>query len=242
MARRRFAQLQKQWNISEESKALGAVLTRHGALDPSAFFRSGVAEVEDVLRTLDELALDWHQWRSVLDFGCGPGRLSQAFAAHFDDVTGVDVAPSMIELARSHAAASGSRCRFVVNARSDLSMFPASEFDLVYSNLVLQHMPPELSRSYVAEFMRVLKRGGVAVFQLPSRPARTPLGIILALAPVRLVRLFRKSDMYAVPVEEVTDIITAAGGEMLEVRDDELAGPNWISHTYFVRRPTSSVV
>jgi hypothetical protein len=48
--------------------------------------------------------------------------------------------------------------------------------------------------------------------------------------------------MYGVSVDEVTHIITAEGGETLEVRDDESAGPNWISHTYFVRRPTSRVV
>jgi SAM-dependent methyltransferase len=65
-----------------------------------------------------------------------------------------------------------------VNAKPDLSMFPGFTFDLVYSNLVLQHMPPELSRSYMTDFIRVLKPGGVGVFQLPSRPARTPVGII----------------------------------------------------------------
>jgi SAM-dependent methyltransferase len=238
MAEERLEQLQKQWNIGEESKALRAVLTRHGDLNVSAFLRSGVVQVDDLLRSLDEHGLDWHQWRAVLDFGCGPGRLSQAFAAHFVDVTGVDLAPSMVELARSYAAASRSPCRFEVNARPDLSLFPDCKFDLVYSNLVLQHMPPELSRSYMAEFVRVLKPGGVAVFQLPSRPARTPTGIMLTLLPMRLLRLFRKSDMYATSVEEVTAVIRAAGGELLDVREDQSAGPNWISHTYFARRPT----
>jgi SAM-dependent methyltransferase len=238
MAQERLEQLQKQWNIGEESKALRAVLTRRGDLDVGAFLRSGVFEVEDLLRSLDEHGLDRHSWRSVLDFGCGPGRLSQAFAAHFGDVTGVDVAPSMVELARSYATASGSPCRFEVNASPDLWLFPDRRFDLVYTNLVLQHMPPELSRVYLAEFVRVLKPGGVAVFQLPSRPARTPTGILLTLLPMRLLRLFRKSDMYAIPIEEVTAVITAAGGELLDVRDDQSAGPNWISHTYFARRPT----
>lgn len=238
MARGRLEQLQKQWNISQESKALAAVLTRHGDLDVPAFFGSGVAEVEDVLRVLDEHGLDWRSWRSVLDFGCGPGRLSQAFAAHFDEVTGVDVAPSMIELARSYATASGSRCQFAVNAKPDLSMFSGSKFDVVYSSLVLQHMPPDLSRSYMAEFMRVVQPGGVAVFQLPSRPARTPTGLMLTFLPITLIRLFRKSDMYAIPIDKVTAVITAAGGELLDVRDDQSAGPNWLSHTYFARRPT----
>src|SRR5262249_5547329 len=41
-------------------------------------------------------------------------------------------------------------------------------FDLVYSNVVLQHMEPEYSARYIHEFTRILAPGGVAVFQLPS--------------------------------------------------------------------------
>jgi hypothetical protein len=46
MAHERLEQLQKQWNIGEESKALRAVLSRHGDLDISAFLHSGVVEGE----------------------------------------------------------------------------------------------------------------------------------------------------------------------------------------------------
>ncbi len=189
-----------------------------------------------MLRLLDDHGLVWHRWQTVLDFGCGPGRLTQALATRFDEVTGVDVAPAMIERARSYAGASGSRCRFEVNARPDLSMFADRTFDLVYSNLVLQHIPPELSRGYIAEFVRVLKPGGIAVFQVPSGTARTLKGTVLAMAPIPILRCLRKSDMFAIAVSEVTDVVAAAGGQVVGVRDDHNAGPNWISHTYLVRR------
>lgn len=41
--------------------------------------------------------------KHALDFGCGVGRLTQALAAHFDEVTGVDISPSMIKLAKKYS-------------------------------------------------------------------------------------------------------------------------------------------
>ncbi len=49
--------------------------------------------------------------RRALDFGCGVGRLTQALARHFNIVDGVDIAPSMIELANQFNR-SGGRCRY----------------------------------------------------------------------------------------------------------------------------------
>jgi hypothetical protein len=57
-----------------------------------------------------------------------------------------------------------------VNDRDDLALFESGVFDLIYSDIVLQHIAPEFSTRYVQEFTRVLAPGGVAVFQLPSHP------------------------------------------------------------------------
>jgi hypothetical protein len=55
-----------------------------------------------------------------------------------------------------------------VNARPDLAVLPSLSFDFIYSDIALQHIPPDQSRAYIAEFMRVLKPGGLAVFQLTA--------------------------------------------------------------------------
>ena len=61
------------------------------------------------------------------------------------------------------------RRRFVVNAADDLSVFDDASFDFVYSVIVLQHVPDRGAiESYIAEFCRVLRPGGLAIFQLPS--------------------------------------------------------------------------
>jgi SAM-dependent methyltransferase len=49
-----------------------------------------------------------------------------------------------------------------------LRRFPNGTFDLVHSCLVLQHVPPDITPGYIAEFFRVSRRGGLVVFQLPA--------------------------------------------------------------------------
>jgi len=105
---------------------------------------------------------------SALDFGCGVGRLSHALAVHMQEVTGIDVSPTMIEIGR-HLNFSGDRVRFLLNQQDDLEVVGDARFDLINSQITLQHVPPEATRKYLAEFMRILKPGGLLVFQLPSR-------------------------------------------------------------------------
>src|SRR5205085_1717548 len=60
-------------------------------------------------------------------------------------------------------------CKYFVNARCDLQFFQDETFSFIYSNIVLQHIAPALTKQYLAEFSRVLKPEGLLVFHLPSR-------------------------------------------------------------------------
>lgn len=372
--------LRDLWDQHGRADALWAVVSdpsRTGrAWDRAAFFESGRRHADETMRRLERHGLAPASRARCLDFGCGVGRVTQGFAAHFDTVVGVDIAPSMIELARRFS--SDGRLEFVVNDRDDLAVLGDGRFDLVHSTIVLQHIPGEAARRYVAELVRVLAPGGVAVLQVPHAPrpaapavplpaaafsarlelaspapavlrcgeaatvevriantspvawpakvegdgachvrvanhwrlrsgevvapddGRVALGQdigpgaegVLALTvvapgtpgryvleidlvqemvtwfaergspvlevPVEVrrrsiaeraaarVRAWRTRPpgptpapfgMYAVPRHDVEAIITGAGGEVVAVEEDVAAGPDWISYTYFVRRP-----
>lgn len=130
------------------------------------FFATGVAEIGYLMEYLDDLPVKLRRARA-LDFGCGVGRLTQALAGVFERADGVDIATSMIDLARVYNR-HGDRCMYHVNTRSDLALFPDAAFDLIYSVLVLQHMEPRYAEEYIAEFLRVLRPGGLAVFAVPA--------------------------------------------------------------------------
>jgi len=140
--------------------------------DLPEFFETGRREIAVLLYRLAELEIPIAHG-TALDFGCGVGRLTQALAEHFDQAVGVDISPTMIRLAEKLNTHS-NHVRYVSNSRDDLSVFDAGSFDFIYSAIVLQHVEPATTRRYLADFFRVLKKGGVLVFQLPShaRPAR----------------------------------------------------------------------
>jgi SAM-dependent methyltransferase len=158
------------------SDPLWAILStpskRGGRWDLAEFLETGEREVSKVIEVLQSLHLRLN-FDLALDFGCGVGRLSQALARRFSSVYGIDIAPSMIEKARELNRFGG--CQYILNERDDLSVFPSEHFDFIYSNIVLQHMEPRYARKYLAEFLLVLKKTGVLVFQLPDQPPTVAL-------------------------------------------------------------------
>ena len=140
--------LRWHWNKLGYRDPLANILTRPfdeaTGWNVDEFFETGRPEVSKLMKGVERLA-PLLQKRRALDFGCGVGRVTQALADHFDEAIGVDIASSMIEAARTWNRAP-NRCRFEVNQGADLTQFASSGFDLVYSRLVLQHVPPQLVR------------------------------------------------------------------------------------------------
>jgi SAM-dependent methyltransferase len=165
-------ELEKHWDTLGRTDPLWAILTdpskRGEKWDLDEFFLTGQREISDVLNYISSLGLPLRRGKA-LDFGCGVGRVTQALCTHFQECAGVDIAPSMIQLAEKYNR-HGGKCRYYLNSSQNLELFPDGTFDLIYSGLVLQHMEPTYSKGYIKEFLRVLAPGGCAVFQFPSGP------------------------------------------------------------------------
>jgi SAM-dependent methyltransferase len=243
--------LQKNWNEFGRTDPLWAILTapdkRGGKWQVSDFFDTGKTEIDSLLEELNSLGLDIRQERA-LDFGCGVGRLTQALAEHFDHVTGVDIAPSMIEQAKQYNRFD-DRCTYVLNERDDLAYFSDESFDLIYSNYTLQHMQPRYAERYLAEFVRLLTPSGVLVFQLPSRhvPLRTFRQVVKSMIPPLALNLYFKvrrgddgkqpvMETYVIPKDRVIQVLEAQGATVVHVYRDPHHDRRWISLTYYVSK------
>ncbi len=162
--------LQKNWNEFGKTDPLWAILTgsdkKGKKWKTEEFFKTGVREVDSVMKYAESLSISISH-RRALDFGCGVGRLTQALTNYFDEVYGVDIAPSMIKLANKYNKYE-KRCHYFLNEVNDLKLFEDNSFDFIYSNIVLQHMEPEYSKNYIKEFLRILTPEGIAIFQIPS--------------------------------------------------------------------------
>ena len=238
--------LRRHWNEYGKRDPLWAILTAPGkkgnrwSIDE--FLRTGRDEIAQLMAHLDERHITVTRG-SALDFGCGAGRLTHALAAGFDRAIGLDIAPSMIAKARElHAGL--SNVEFRVNASDRLESIASDSIDLVYTRLVLQHMPPRYIRAYLAEFVRVLRPGGVAVFQLPGEDARPvaagdgglkgllPWPVISMIRAVRDLRDFPRMELHGVSRAIVEQLMAGLGAPVVDAVDARAHGADSPGYRY----------
>lgn len=225
----------RTWTKLGRDDPMWAVLTDRGKdrnrWSTEDFLATGVEEIDTVLARLGALGLDVGRERA-LDFGCGAGRLSHGLAAAgFGEVLGCDISPTMLDKAREIVP--DDACRFVQVTGTDLAAVESDSVDLVYSCRVLQHMPPTLAHGYVREFWRVARPGGVVVFQMPTEPAATPAGRVLAALPVPVARMLRRGmEMHGTPESEVRRLMESLGARVVAADPDSSAGTRWDSRLY----------
>jgi SAM-dependent methyltransferase len=240
----RLRSLRRHWDELGRRDPLWAILTspdKQGNRWPiDEFLQTGRDEIAALIAYLDARGLDVRRGRA-LDFGCGAGRLTRALADYFHEVIGIDIAASMIDTARQlHASAPG--VHFIVNTSTSLETVGAGSVDLVYSRLVLQHIHPRYVRRYLAEFVRVLRDGGVLVFQLPSdeippaegRGLKTllPLRVIALIRYLRRMTSFPRMEVRGLSREEVGALLADLGAPVVDVVDDRVHGADTAGFRY----------
>ncbi len=141
---------------------------RRENLDDAArerFFASGETHVDGILASVRTLVAPGFAPRTVLDHGCGVGRLVIPFARRAERVVGVDVSPSMLDEARRNCDALGLTNVELVGADRLGTLAP--EFDLVHSFIVLQHVPTRTGERIFADLASLVAPGGVGVVHVP---------------------------------------------------------------------------
>lgn len=241
-----FEQVRKDWTTLGAEDPLWAVDVaadkRGGRWDAEAFLEVGRQDVESSRDQLRRLGLPT-SWDRVLDFGCGAGRLSQALAQHAQAVVGLDVSPPMLEAARGLDRSEG-RVSFVLNEDPDLRAFEDGSFALVYTMRVMQHLPREVLESYLTEFVRVLRPGGVAVVHCPTRPMWTLRGLVWRVAPTPVIRWAQRRllgypapmRMTGVSEQRVAELVAVHGGEVVEAAPMDEPEAHWQARRYVIRR------
>lgn len=235
--------VQKTYEDAGKSDPLYATLSTEVYKDNKRsldeFFVTGRREIANAMQYLAALGLEIHRDRAM-DFGCSVGRLSQAMCNEFAEVVGVDISSSMIDWANEYNKF-GGQCQYRINTTDDLAQFEDSSFDFVYSNISLQHSPPEASSKYIAEFFRILRPGGAVLFQIPSGPRHEPGSIGAKFYSFRHgpCRRFWKRIRGRLPVEMhyinqslVKDIICNSSGRLIEARQFGSVHKNRISMQY----------
>jgi len=240
--------LEKNWNLLGSEDPMWAILVssdkKGNKWKPDEFFASGRVEINELMDSLTRLGVKLNRSKA-LDFGCGIGRLTQALALHFENTIGVDIARSMIDMANKFNQF-GEKCQYFLNTQDNLALFPNDNFDLIYTNIVLQHMEPVYSKKYIREFIRILKPDGILVFQIPSEQKKAReaglKGIVKSILPAVVVDLLRKvrdmgepkMEMPPISQNEIKVFLKEQNARLIHIEPFESAGASWNSYRYYV--------
>lgn len=125
-----------------------------GQYSIEAFYDNGVIGYDSIVSMLARNKIDQRALATVLDFGCGCGRVMRHWSTC--NVLGCDYNPELV----SWCDESLPFATVSVNGTEPPLQYGDSEFDFTYVISVFTHLKPELQVPWFSELARVLKPGG----------------------------------------------------------------------------------
>jgi len=149
--------------------------------------------------------------KRALDIGAGGGFLAEEFAKLGCDVTGIDPSAPSVAQAQAHAESVGLTITYCV-ASGEAIPFDDATFDIAYCCDVLEHVD-DLDE-VIAETARVLKPGGVYLFDTINRTFLSKLVVIKLFQEWKPTRIVTTNvhdwGMFIKPTE-LTAVLTKHG-------------------------------
>ncbi|WP_354702301.1 tRNA methyltransferase [Paraconexibacter sp. AEG42_29] len=139
---------------------------QYGAGDDGMFWEQGARDLAQMFELLDVAPKPGD---TVLDVGCGVGRLLKALTPQVAQTIGIDVSAEMVDRARANLEG----LPVTLHHGDGLSLKPVADasVDGVISIVVFQHIPdPDVTLGYIRDIGRVLKPGGWAAIHVSNDP------------------------------------------------------------------------
>ncbi len=114
----------------------------------------------------------------VLDIGCGGGLLCEALQQLGAQVTGIDLAPAMLDSARLHAAERGIAIDYRLLPAESLAAAEPGSFDVVTCMEMVEHVPDPAS--IVRSIAALVRPGGAAFLSTLNRTPKSFVQAIIA--------------------------------------------------------------
>ena len=128
-----------------------------GHYDLTTFLKQSEGRGKYIRGFLGRNGVDIANFRSILDFGCGCGRVVRQWATlESTSIHGSDLDPDLIEWCRGHLTFG----EFTTNGLAPPLRYPDRAFDFVYAISVFTHLSADLQQPWMDEMARVIEPGG----------------------------------------------------------------------------------
>lgn len=171
-----LARMRSDWDGRAQENAFHYIASDRDDWDEVAFYESGREAVTNLLLNDAGRVFQGRDPKelTVLEIGCGAGRMTRALAPLVHEIHAVDVSGEMVRRAQEATAAFENA--FVYhNDGAGLAVLPADvELDFAFSFIVFQHIPSvEVIEAYVRDVAEKLRPGGVFKMQAQGNPRAT---------------------------------------------------------------------
>lgn len=160
--------MRSEWNCLSRENAFHYIKSTKDQWVEDEFLESGERDVNELVDPfLAQVGLDPHG-KTLMEVGCGVGRMTVAFSRRFGEVEAVDISSEMVNQAKELQQKLRIRnVRFQVNSGQDLKQYESESVDFCFSYIVFQHIPDiSIILNYIREMVRIMKRGGFLLFQV----------------------------------------------------------------------------
>lgn len=150
------------WDAAARADAAWFVATGHRSAD-RAFFAQGALETD---RLLAFCGVTVRPADTVVEIGCGVGRMTHRLAELAGQVIALDISPEMVHRAARNLVDRPTAHCVIVDGDGTLPLATGS-CDVVFSYITLQHVPSVTAQlRYLREALRVLRAGGAVAIQV----------------------------------------------------------------------------
>jgi SAM-dependent methyltransferase len=157
--------MRRDWDERARKDAFHYIASWRKGWDVESFLCSGEQDYQRLVAPTMERCGIIPGGRSMLELGCGAGRMTGSFARRWERAYAFDISREMLGKARQiHSRA--QNIVWLLSNGTDLNCVATGTIDFIFSYLMLQHLPDEeLVKCYIGEMLRVLQPGGAALFQ-----------------------------------------------------------------------------
>ena len=227
-----FLRLVNQWTSLGDSNPYWSVLSSdeyRGNLSQDSleeFYHSGQEVLVRFHDLLSSFEIDPNPGHTILELGCGVGRITKSLAEKYNHVIALDVSPGNLGIAREKLK-SFSNIQFIqldnIGSINDIQTIS----DHMFSVITLQHNPPEVQNILLSSLLSKTK--GFAFFQTVTHIEKR-----FGSQVTEPDSIF---DTFVMPMREILSCLRASNFELLEIyRDDFQLDPNFHSYSFLAKR------
>jgi SAM-dependent methyltransferase len=222
-----LGETEPHWSVATHEKFKVENFAKH----EEEFYQSGVQQVALLQGIARRAGLEINPAGTVLELGCGTGRVTHALADAFAGVIAVDISPGNMRLCQEKLREVGKTNVEYILLQSPEEIQNLPPFDLFFTTIVLQHNTPPVIHYFLDQILAKLRKPGIAYFQVPTHAT----GYSFNLAEYLALPPHAKMEMHCLPMPAVFSLLAKHGLRPVEVLMDSSTGVPG-SHTFFAVR------